>query len=975
MRLRRPPSMEMDEDVRLRLEAADETLRALRAGEADAMVVQTADGEKVFTLRGADRTYRMLVETMPAGAATLSEAGDLLYANQYLSDLLAVPLPQLFGVSFLRFVVPAHSDAYSAARLGAASGSASCEVDLTRGDGSTVSVKIAFATLPPSEPAGMAAIITDLTEDRRRKEEERMLDGIARAFSAADSVSEALRAVLGHVCAELRWPEGQAWFCGPEAEELVLAAAEGSATQAAMSGVATRAAATAAFRSGEIEWTSHQLPSPIGQRASVAIPVIVGDEVVCVLTFDATEQSRSEAELHGRHVALAVRELGSLIQRMRAEAQFHSAFDDAPFGSALISLGPDLGRFARVNHALVEATGYSEAELLRKCLPEVLHPDYRAECERKLRALRIGATQTSKTEARLLGCDGSEGWFVLSVSAVSESAQLTHGVAQFVDIDAHKALEEALREAHRQASEVSGLKSAFVANMSHEIRTPLNGVAGLAELLARTELSERQGAYVSAIRSSSEALMSVIGDILDFSKIEVGKLSLDAADFGPAEILAQASEVLSASAQRKGLVLNTSVDARVPGVARADAGRIRQVLINLIGNAVKFTDTGEVTVQLTVVDGDRPQLRFDVCDTGPGFDADARPFEPFWQADSSLTRRHSGTGLGLPIVKELVELMGGEIGIESVPGTGTQIWFTAPYESASAAVDRFVDSTASDNADHEAPVPPPSADPHTAGRLLLVEDDAVNQLYAISLLEDEGWHVDLAENGREAVARASEGRYDVILMDCQMPVLDGYGAAREIRGIEGTARHTPIIALTAHASALDREQCVAAGMDAYVAKPFSVATLEAALGRALAPDASGLDTPVSADPGPNEEAPPVLDPSRLALVPEPVAEELTRAFVRLSGERIAGLDAAEATADSATAQKLVHALKGSSATIGAVRLSKASAELEAAIACGRVEEIAARQRDLKEAYELTEAALRNVRQGGTDVADSRESEA
>jgi PAS domain S-box-containing protein len=783
------------------------------------------------------------------------------------------------------------------------------------------------------------------------------------------------------------------------------------------------------------------------------------------------------------HAQLRNAEL-SAAQR-RAEQQSRSAFDDAPFGSAVIALGPDAGRLLRVNGALCKATGYTRARLLDSRVQELMHHDDKRRVEGALKALREGRKHTYRAEARLLNAAGKELWFLFSVSDVREPGG-RDAVAQFIDIEARKRVEEALQVAHQQAVEASRLKSEFVANMSHEIRTPLNGVIGLGELLADTKLNAEQRAYVSGIRDSGEALMAVISDILDFSKIEAGRLTLDPEDFEPHEVVADACAMLAITAKKKGLKLIASIDAGVPDVARADSGRIRQVLINVINNAVKFTDAGEVVIHLSVEDGNSHQLRFDVTDTGPGIQPGAHPFEPFWQADSSLTRHHGGTGLGLAIAEQMLELMGGAIDFKNMRGGGSRVWFTVPFEDASGAVAAVVDLAglralvADDSANHRSiverqlgslgvrvtPVDSgeaalaelqaavdggdpyqiavlylvmpgmdglavtaairdspalnatrvlmltptlvsagaveeagadsslselagrsrlglevarvlgvPGATPRARanapagrrlrgqGRVLLAEDDAVNQLFAVRLLERDGFQVEVAGDGSAGVALATSGGYDVILMDCQMPELDGYHATQEIRRREGSKRHTPIIALTAHATKRDRERCLAAGMDDYVAKPFTTVTLEDALRRALDRPPRARDRTCPRRPGTRSgqrRIAPVLDRNRLAQVSQTDVAggvQLADLFIRGARQRIVDLAAAEAAGDARTVQELAHALKGSSATIGATRMKRACDRLGKAAASGRVADVSAWQTDLEAALALTEAAL------------------
>jgi len=371
-----------------------------------------------------------------------------------------------------------------------------------------------------------------------------------------------------------------------------------------------------------------------------------------------------------------------------------------------------------------------------------------------------------------------------------------------------RALDEAL--AFMQNS--SRAEGEFLAVVSHEIRTPMNGVLGMAQLLQMTELTEEQRRYVETIQSSGETLLTIINDILDLSKLDAGKVTLAARPVDLRSVVAEVIDLLKPQAQHKGLYLDTEIDNSVPAWIVGDATRLKQVLTNLVGNAVKFTHHGGVQVFGRILP-DAAMLECKVVDSGIGIPADKTPrlFKKFSQVDSSINRRYGGTGLGLVITKRLVEGMGGTISVESKQRQGSTFTFCLPV-AVSQAPGEATGPTA-------APGPLPSE-----LRILLVEDNAVNQMLALGVLQKLGCRADLAHDGEEAIAMTRASRYDVVLMDMQMPKMDGVSATRAIRAMENV--HQPyIIALTANAMESDRQLCLSAGMNDFLAKPFKTAEL------------------------------------------------------------------------------------------------------------------------------------------------------
>ena len=386
--------------------------------------------------------------------------------------------------------------------------------------------------------------------------------------------------------------------------------------------------------------------------------------------------------------------------------------------------------------------------------------------------------------------------------------------------------------AQRQAHKLAQAKSEFLAKMSHEIRTPLNGVIAAADLMAATQLNDEQHELLDTLRLSAKTLLGIINDILDFSKIEAGRMVLETLPFTPTVLVEEVVSIMAPAAHSKGLTVRTELSSSLPHSVAGDPLRLRQILLNFVGNAIKFTACGEVVIRamrLKKGEGQSAWLRFEVQDTGVGIppEKQAGIFDAFTQADSSVTRQYGGTGLGLAICKRLVELMGGQIGVYSQPGQGSCFWFEVPLP------------VIQENAPEETTAQPSGSalNSHELDgvRVLLVEDNPVNQKVAIRMLQKLGCVVELAENGQQALEKLERASYDIVLMDMQMPVMDGLTATRLLRQREQqTGHHQVVIALTANAMQTDRELCLEAGMDDYLSKPLTLDALQVMLLRWVA---------------------------------------------------------------------------------------------------------------------------------------------
>ena len=520
-----------------------------------------------------------------------------------------------------------------------------------------------------------------------------------------------------------------------------------------------------------------------------------------------------------------------------SELRFRTMVEMAPDAIFIVN---QTGAFIEVNLAACKQLRYTREQLLSRHLSDILPESLMAKASWRLKTLENADCSYESNHVR---SDGTQVPVELNIRKImlnGNPAML--GIAR--DITERKQVETVLREAKEAAEAATKVKSEFLANMSHEIRTPLNGIIGMIGLLLDMDLNAEQYEYAQIANFSGEILLSLINDILDFSKIEARKRELETLDFDLRSTLKDTVDLLTIGAHEKGLELVCLVEPTVPLLLRGDPGRLRQILINLGGNAVKFTDKGNIVIRVSMEGEDEQNvtIRFAVSDTGIGIPANRLDslFTPFTQVDSSKTRKYGGTGLGLAISKQLAESMGGKIGLESKEGIGSTFWFTAVFErqpaGSGSAQEKFAWIEGEVAMEPSAGEPAISGNGYCKMRILVAEDNPVNQKVAQAMLKKMGLRTDVVANGQEAVNALQMIPYNLVLMDCQMPEMDGFEATRIIRlgGSKALNPSIPIIAMTAATMRGDREKCIQAGMNDFIAKPVQKRELSEMLARWLA---------------------------------------------------------------------------------------------------------------------------------------------
>jgi len=685
---------------------------------------------------------------------------------------------------------------------------------------------------------------------------------------------------------------------------------------------------------------------------------------------------QANAEL-SRQFSLLWDELISLKQ-MEAET-FKIALVANNTGNAVVMTDAE-GRVEWVNEGFIHMTGYTLQDMLGKTPGSVLQgektdPEVVEYTRRQIRkGESFGADILNYTKS------GREYWVQFEVQPIrDEDDTITNWMAIERDITDQKMAELALLEAKSAAEAASRAKSAFLAAMSHEIRTPMNAVLGTLALLLDSRLDEEQGLWAKSAYIAAHSLLNIIDDILDFSKIEAGKLTLNNENFDLTALITEVIQLFRIRTEAKGLTLSFAIDPDIPRILCGDPFRLRQILVNLVGNAVKFTDSGGIFVSVFCQErtASNIMLRFHVKDSGIGIqeDAQASLFNQFVQVDSGDSRRYGGTGLGLAISKRLTLLMGGEIGVNSRLGEGSEFWFTAQLENTGEAAihpaevfggnlpnvaDAFWRRPPFEKTGAAYSPDDNNQKPEKA-KILVAEDGEINRLVVTAMLGKAGYQVEVAQDGIKAFEAALSGDYDLILMDVQMPEMDGYQATSAIRGLPDHKRaQVPILAFTANALQEDRNACLAAGMNDFISKPVEKDRLLATIAHWLRKDVNEqAHVPVAASAG--QETAALLDESALqslaAQTDEQTMKETVVIFFADTAHRLEKLTQARDMADLQSLGFEAHSIKSAAMTLGAVRLATTCRNIEHACNDGKPETALRFFQSLEEVFEETRTAF------------------
>ena len=993
----RPLEELLDENthLRYRLEEAQETLRAIGKGEVDAFMVSGPDGEQVFTLRGAEQPYRVLVETMSDGAATLSEDGTIIYCNNALAEMLDMQPQQLIGTELGTYVASADRQLYTNLLKSSALINSAVEISLLTVTGNSVPVNFSCRAYDLSGCRHISAIITDLTLQKRNEEiiayersarqaEEKLREAQQFSEQIINSAQEGV-IVYGPDLRYRVWNPFMEHLTGMTAAEVIDRHPLELFPFLQESGVIERLEKVLAGETpGSVDFPYYTPKTErSGWASDLSAPLRnTKDEIIGIIATVRDITLRKEAEEKLReNETFTIDVMDSLLSTI-------AVLDS---NGVIVAVNEVWRRFTQENCGSTAIEYGVGVNYLNACKITDGRDDEGA------RAAFIGLSAVLQGEQDYFSMEypchspDEQRWFIMNVSRLSGSRR--GAVVSHTDITLRKNAEDVtlwqkqrleelnfelenkthrlenanyeleilnleLEQRRNEAEASNSAKSQFLANMSHEIRTPLNAIIGFSALTLKSSLPPRQHDYIGKIHSAGELLLNIINDILDFSKIEARQLKMEQIPFRLNIMTDNVISIVQQNAIDKGLNLLVETSPDVPSCLVGDPHRLGQIIVNLLSNAVKFTERGEIKLSTTLLkqENDRVQLNFSVSDTGIGITAAQidRLFHPFTQADGSTTRRFGGTGLGLSISKQLVELMSGEIWCESVPGEGSRFCFTAWFDNCNENELEECNYVCSSHCGQKA-----ASFDFSGSRILLVEDNEINRQLALELLKETGAIVHVAGDGQEAVTMTTKGStsYDLVLMDIQMPVMDGYEATRMIRS-DSRFTSLPIIAMTAHAMQEEQQKIREAGMDAHITKPIEARTLLRMLGfflgaqessahlRDILDDDSGIEPIIPDIKGLDvAEALSHLDEDRKLYL------WVLSSFVENQSNTAKEIEEALNAGDAKLALRHAHTMKGLAGTIGAVELEKLLQTLEDALDQG------ASPANVKDALDLFAAGL------------------
>ena len=840
-----------NEKLHRSLSEAQDLLQAISRGEVDALVVSRPEGEQVFTLEGADRAYRVLIEAMNDGAVTMTSDGTILYCNRHFAEMMKCPLEKVIGSSIYRFISQADQAVFKVLWQSLARG----DLTLRAANENSLPVYISISSLRISESQeAFCVVVTDLTEQKHKE------DIVAAEKLARSIIEQATDAII--VCNEkgkiIRFSNAVTRILGCEPS----------------------------LQSFE---DLFDLCLPIGKNISPVSAALRGEVLMQVessfergdgelfhLLLNAGPLKSDDSKIIGCVITLTdITERKRLDESMRNSEQLYRAIGESiDYG---IWVCDTEGRNIYSSESFLNMVGITQEQCSNFGWSDVLHPD---DAERTIEAWKECARTGGSwdIEHRFRGIDGKlhyvlargmpvrnergeviywaginldisrlkhteeelkEARDVLEQRVKDRTAELSASKEKLevvnkelmVELKVHQKLEAELIKAKEGAEAAAEAKAAFMANMSHELRTPMNAVIGFTSILLDENLSSEHKEYVEGIRDGGETMMALINDILDFSRADKEKVELEQTPFSLRHCVEESMDLVTFEADQKGLDLSCIIRSGTPDTIIGDHDRLRQILVNLFINAVKFTDEGVVSVLVSskTIEDNKHQILFTVKDTGIGIPQDKinRIFEPFTQLERTISRKRDGVGLGLAISKKLVELMGGKIWVESVPDQGTTFYFTI---SAEIIQDEHLDL---EEMSKDALVQ--SLSKSKPLRILLAEDNASNQKVIVKMLKRLGYRPDVVADGKEVLQALDLRAYDLILMDVKMPEMDGITATRVIRKLH-PKRGPKIIAITAYALEGDKEKCLEAGMDDYISKPVKMEKLvEILKGAAIKP--------------------------------------------------------------------------------------------------------------------------------------------